>query len=398
MPAVQLQQISKTYRGGVRALRRCSLEVHTGELLSIVGPSASGKTTLLRIVAGLERPTEGALWLHGQPAAKIAPHRRGVGMVFQDAALYPHLSVRGNLEFPLRMKRIPPDVRQQRVADAAALLGLGPLLDRMPQELSGGQRQRVAIGRALVGQPDILLLDEPLAQLDAPLRRQLREEIARLHDRTAITMLYVSHDQAEALSLGQRVAVLIDGRLLQVARADWLYRHPAHLRVAEFLGEPGMNLVAGILHLSGEGGPHVELAGHRLPIPESLAARCPVLRHFADRPVVIGLRAEALRPGASSAGTRTSVTALVQRVEYLGHESLVHVESDALSSHPLASPHVVTHRLVVRWPASVPRPAPGSTVTLEIDTSELCLFDPAGPSLDAAAVRGSSAVTASPVA
>jgi multiple sugar transport system ATP-binding protein len=394
MPAVQLQHISKTYRGGVPALRDCSLQVAAGELLSIVGPSGSGKTTLLRIVAGLERPTGGTLLLRGQVADRMPPHRRRVGMVFQDAALYPHLTVRGNLEFPLRMRRAAPGTRQQRVADVAALLGLGPLLDRRPHELSGGQRQRVAIGRALVGQPDVLLLDEPLAQLDAPARCQLREEIARLHQRTATTMLYVSHDQAEALALGQRVAVLVEGCLLQVARPDWLYRHPAHLRVAEFLGAPGMNLVAGMLHLGGEAGPYVELAGHRLLVPESLAARCPVLRHFADRPVVVGLRAEALRPAVSSPAARAAAAAVVERVEYLGHESLAYVRSEALASHPLASPHAITHRLVVRWPADAPRPTPGSAISLEVDTREVCLFDPAGPSLDAAAARGSSAATA----
>ncbi|RMD78569.1 MAG: ABC transporter ATP-binding protein, partial [Gammaproteobacteria bacterium] len=260
MAELALEGLGKVFPDGTAALRGVDLAVGEGELLVLVGPSGCGKSTLLRLVAGLERPSAGRVRIGGRDVTTLPPQRRDVAMVFQNYALYPHLSVAGNLAFPLRMRGVPRAQRRRRVAEVAALLGLEGLLERRPGELSGGQRQRVAMGRALVRRPQVLLLDEPLSNLDARLRVQLRAELAALQRRTGVTTLHVTHDQAEAMTLGHRVAVLRAGRLEQVGQPEALYREPATAFVAAFLGSPGMNLLAARLEPA-PGGWRLAVAG-----------------------------------------------------------------------------------------------------------------------------------------
>jgi ABC-type sugar transport system ATPase subunit len=240
---VRFERVTKTWPGGAVALRALDLETRDGELLVLVGPSGCGKSTALRIAAGLERPSAGRVWIGGEDVTERAARERDVAMVFQSYALYPHKSVRENLAFPLRMKRVSGPARAARVAEVAELLGLAELLDRRPRELSGGQRQRVALGRAMVREPRAFLLDEPLSNLDATLRIETRAELARLHRRLGATMLYVTHDQEEALTLGQRVALLRAGALEQLAPPLELYARPATEFAARFVGSPAMNVM-----------------------------------------------------------------------------------------------------------------------------------------------------------
>jgi ABC-type sugar transport system ATPase subunit len=242
MASIRLDHVTKTYPGGQVALRELCLDVSDGELLTLVGPSGGGKTTTLRLIAGLEMPTSGRILLAGQDETGTPPHRRQVAMVFQNPALYPHLTIRGNLEFPLRLQRLPARERCQRVTDAARLLNLDSLLERRPAELSGGEQQRAALGRAVVCRPRAFLLDEPLSNLDAPTRLQLRTDLAALHRQLGTTIIHVTHDQEEALALGDRVAVLADGVLQQIGEPRVIYDQPANSFVATFVGSPAMNL------------------------------------------------------------------------------------------------------------------------------------------------------------
>src|SRR5262245_49781517 len=244
MAAIDLEHVDKTYDGGTRALADVSLAVADGEFVVLVGPSGCGKSTLLRIVAGLETPTSGIVRIGGRDATGLAAQERNVAMVFQDYALYPHMTARENLAFPLRMRKVARDARDAQVDRVAETLGLTALLDRLPKQLSGGQRQRVAMGRALVREPAVFLMDEPLSNLDARLRTQVRAEIKELQRRTRTTTLYVTHDQVEAMTLGDRVAVLNAGVLQQVAPPRELYDWPANPFVAGFIGNPPMNLFA----------------------------------------------------------------------------------------------------------------------------------------------------------
>ena len=294
MASVSFEGVEKVYPGGTVALSDFSLEVADGELVALVGPSGCGKSTVLRLLAGLETPTRGAIRIGGRDVSALAPQERNVAMVFQDYALYPHLSVRDNLAFPLRMRGMPAAEREQRVARVAELLSLAPLLARAPRQLSGGERQRVAMGRALVREPAAFLLDEPLSNLDAKLRVQVRAEIAELRRRAPTTMLYVTHDQVEALTLGDRVAVLERGRLQQVAKPAELYEKPANRFVAGFIGSPPMNFA-----------------------PAEWLAAAP------GDDVMAGVRPEAVtlaEPGAAGALAGTVV-----QLEALGHETLVYV-------------------------------------------------------------------------
>ncbi|RMF83607.1 MAG: ABC transporter ATP-binding protein, partial [Nitrospirae bacterium] len=306
---VELQGVSLRYPGGPFGVRGISLAAAPGEVVAVVGPSGSGKSTLLRLVAGLERPTEGRVRIGGRDVTDLPPGERDVAMVFQGYALYPHLTVAGNLAFPLRMRRVPRRERRRRVAAVAAMLGITELLPRRPATLSGGQRQRVAIGRAVVREPACFLLDEPLSNLDARLRERIRGELARLLARLATTTLYVTHDQVEAVALGHRVAVVCAGRLRQVGPPEALYRRPADCFVAAFLGSPGMNLVRAQVERGAEG-VGLALGGARLAPPPGLAPR------LRPGPVVLGFRPEAARPAA------TGLRAVVAAVEPLGHETV----------------------------------------------------------------------------
>jgi multiple sugar transport system ATP-binding protein len=317
MAGVQLQAVSKVFDGDVRAVDSIDLDIADGEFVVLVGPSGCGKSTLLRLVAGLEEVTSGTIRLGGQDVTKVLERDRDIAMVFQNYALYPHMTVRRNLGFALRMRRIPPAERDRRVEEAARILGLEALMDRKPSALSGGQRQRVAMGRAMVREPACFLMDEPLSNLDAKLRVAMRAELARLHERLGVTTIYVTHDQIEAMTLGQRVAVLRDGVLQQCATPEELYDRPVNLFVAAFIGSPAMNLVEGRLTAGG-----VSFAGHSLPLPERSPLR------DQDRPVIVGLRPSDLElPGADPSLPRIEVEALV--VERLGSESNVIFPVDA---------------------------------------------------------------------
>jgi ABC-type sugar transport system ATPase subunit len=322
MARVDLEHVTKTFANGVVGLADVTLEVADAEIVVLVGPSGCGKSTLLRVVAGLETPSAGTVRLDGQMVNDAPPQRRNVAMVFQDYALYPHLTVRGNLEFPLRMAGLARAAMATRVARTAELLDLGGLLDRLPRQLSGGQRQRVAMGRALVREPSVFLLDEPLSNLDATLRGQVRAEIDALQRRTRTTMLYVTHDQVEAMTLGHRLAVLARGRVLQIGSPKEVYERPANTFVAGFIGSPPMNLFPATL----ERGPHGEMlviGAQRLALPRVPE---PVRAAAALGTLTIGIRPEALRLVGEPTGAHV-VGASTHHVEQLGHETLVHLRA-----------------------------------------------------------------------
>jgi ABC-type sugar transport system ATPase subunit len=354
MASVSFEHVDKIYPGEVVALDDLTLEVADGELLALVGPSGCGKSTALRILAGLEAPTRGTVRIGERAVNELPPQARNVAMVFQDYALYPNRTVRGNLAFPLEMRRAPRDEVARRVEAVAELLAIRDILERRPRELSGGQRQRVAMGRALVREPAAFLLDEPLSNLDAKLRVQVRAEIAGLRRRARTTMLYVTHDQVEAMTLGDRVAVLNRGRLQQVAAPGPLYAEPANTFVAGFIGSPPMNLVPARL----ASGPALEIAGARLPLSEAQAAAA---RAAGGGELTAGFRPEALR-----VAERGPLPARVEHVEDLGHERLAHL---ALGPH----------RLVARLAEA--RLAPGDGLRLDLDPDALHLFDKAGSAL-----------------
>jgi multiple sugar transport system ATP-binding protein len=305
------------------AVRQLSLTLEDGELLAVVGPSGCGKTTLLRLFAGLEEATLGLIQFDGRDVTGVSPQDRDVAMVFQHHALYPHLTVRENLSLGLRLRGRPKAEIEQRVAEAAALLGLENLMERLPRALSGGERQRVAIGRAVVRRARVFLLDEPLASLDAPLRAQLRQEIVALQERLRATMVYVTHDQAEALAIGQRVAVMNRGTLEQCAEPMTLYQRPANLFVAGFIGSPPMNLLPGTLR---------ETDGVLAFRADALDWTCRIdparvekLRPHLGQPLVLGLRPEHLKVIAQpdQHGTSWGLTAMVAAVETTGPETIL---------------------------------------------------------------------------
>jgi multiple sugar transport system ATP-binding protein len=319
---LRLDGIHKVYPGGHVALEGVDLAVADGELVVLVGPSGCGKSTALRLVAGLETPTRGRIWLGERDVTDVSPRERDVAMVFQSYALYPHKSVRENLAFGLRMRGAPAGETRRRVAEAAARLGLEAVLDRRPAQLSGGQRQRVALGRALVREPQAFLLDEPLSNLDAKLRVEMRAELAHLHRALGATMLYVTHDQEEAMTLGDRVAVLHAGRLEQVAPPLELYRRPSTRFVADFVGTPRIDWLEGSLeHAAGA----VALAGpgFRLKLPEPLAAALAGGR--APGRVALGVRPHDLAPCTPE---EADLRGRVDLVEALGSALLVHVRAE----------------------------------------------------------------------
>jgi len=354
MASVAFDHVEKVFPGGVVAVSDLCLEIEDGELLALVGPSGCGKSTVLRLLAGLEAPTRGELRIGGRSVNALPPQERNVAMVFQDYALYPNRTVRGNLAFPLEMRGLPRAEVRKRTEVVAALLELGELLERRPRELSGGQRQRVAMGRALVRDPAVFLLDEPLSNLDAKLRVQVRAEIAELRRRARTTMLYVTHDQVEAMTLGDRVAVLDKGRLQQVAAPRELYARPANAFVAGFIGSPPMNLVPASLAVDGGGQPALDVAGSLLPLPASLADAA---RRAGGGDLLAGFRPEALR--VAPPGSAAALLARVEHVEYLGHELLAHL---ALGPH----------RIVARLPEATL--TPGDPVRLALDAEDLHLF------------------------
>jgi multiple sugar transport system ATP-binding protein len=324
LAGVVLEKVSKVYADGTRAVDDLNLEVADGEFLVLVGPSGCGKTTALRMIAGLEEISEGAIRIGHRIVNDVPSRDRDVAMVFQSYALYPHLDVRENIGFGLRLRRLPKEEIERRVNGAAEVLGLREYLGRRPGALSGGQRQRVAMGRAIVRDPAAFLMDEPLSNLDAKLRVQMRAEIARTTRQMGVTTIYVTHDQTEAMTLGHRVAVMKKGVLQQVAEPQELYDRPANLFVAGFIGSPAMNLMQGVFTKQ-DGGLRLQLGDQQLTIPAELLMHRPGVREYLDRPVAVGVRPEDLSDAELSIAARDTVLhAVPDLTEALGSDLLVH--------------------------------------------------------------------------
>ena len=374
---VVLEHVTRVFPGDVKAVDDVSLEIGDGEFMVLVGPSGCGKTTLLRMIAGLEQVSAGSVVIGGDDVTNLSPRERDIAMVFQNYALYPHMTVGENLGFGLKLRKISKRARAERVAQVAKTLGLDELIDRKPAQLSGGQRQRVAMGRAMVREPKVFLMDEPLSNLDAKLRVTMRGELARLHDRLRVTTIYVTHDQVEAMTLGQRVAVFRDGVLQQVDRPQVLYHSPANLFVAAFIGSPSMNLVDAEVD-----GDAVRFAGHELRVPSVGGVR--------DGRVIVGIRPTDFADARSADPSFPRLTVRAEVVEDLGSETHL--------LFPVDAPRVIAEavraavedadddgalfaddqRALFTARIDGERPvAPGSRIELAVDTRRLHFFDPA---------------------
>jgi multiple sugar transport system ATP-binding protein len=377
--------VDKVYENGVQAVYDLSLEARDGEFLVLVGPSGCGKTTALRMVAGLEEISDGTVSIGGRVVNELTPKERDVAMVFQNYALYPHLTVSDNIAFGLRLRRESKSVIAERVQWAAKMLDLTPYLARRPKELSGGQRQRVAMGRAIVRQPQAFLMDEPLSNLDAKLRVQMRADIARLQRDLETTTIYVTHDQVEAMTMGDRVAVMNQGRLQQVDTPQRLYDNPANLFVAGFIGTPPMNLLAATV-ASQNGTVNVMLGNQQLPLSDEAMRRFPEVRGREGRSVVLGVRADDLHR-ADRRPDLPAINAGLELIEALGSQSIAYfrvdamvigVDDDLLEEQEEGGEGVTAARpnLVASMPAeeAIGLRA-GEQVPLGIDTKHIHLFD-----------------------
>ncbi len=357
MASVSFREATRIYPGSDHpAVSELSLEIADGEFMVLVGPSGSGKSTTLRMLAGLEEVTSGSVWIGDQDVTNLPPKDRDIAMVFQNYALYPHMTVADNMGFALKMQNVPAEERQARVVDAAKLLGLEDYLQRKPKALSGGQRQRVAMGRAIVRQPEVFLMDEPLSNLDAKLRVSTRTQIASLQTRLGITTVYVTHDQIEAMTLGDRVAVLDDGVLQQVDSPIALYDTPRNLFVAAFIGSPSMNLLSGPI---ADGG--VRLADRVIPVPREVLDRA-----NPQAGVTLGVRPESLRLAENDEG----ITMTVSVVEELGADSYLY----GTPADGVLSPRHDSGQLVARI-AARRAPQRGDQVRLVADPADLHVFD-----------------------
>lgn len=330
MATVQLENVNKVYDNGFHAIHDLNLDIQDKEFLVLVGPSGCGKSTALRMVAGLESITGGELKIGERTVNDVEPKDRDIAMVFQNYALYPHMSVYDNIGFALKLAKVPKDEIDQRVRKAAEILELTANLDRKPGQLSGGQRQRVAMGRAIVRQPAAFLMDEPLSNLDAKLRVQMRAEIAALQRELGVTTVYVTHDQIEAMTMGDRVAVLKDGYLQQVDTPQNLYDRPQNVFVAAFIGSPSMNLYESTLTIEGDTGT-ATIGSQTLQLDPSVLAARPALRNYDGKQVVLGIRPEDFEDASLSAGGGDGrvLTAPVTLLEALGSEIMVHFRLDA---------------------------------------------------------------------
>jgi multiple sugar transport system ATP-binding protein len=389
MAQIVLDHVDKVYAGGVKALDDLSLEVKEGEFMVLVGPSGCGKSTALRSIAGLEEITSGTISIGDQVVNDLPPKDRDIAMVFQNYALYPHMTVAENLAFGLKLRKAPKAEIKRRVGEAARLLGLEQYLSRKPAALSGGQRQRVAMGRAIVREPQAFLMDEPLSNLDAKLRVSMRAALNQLHERLGTTTVYVTHDQVEAMTLGNRVCVLRDGQLQQVDTPQKLYELPVNLFVAGFMGSPAMNFV--LASLERDSGPRVTFAGYRLSVPASLIDAKPGLDGYFGRKVILGIRPSDFEDAAygDASWARMAVTSGV--TEELGsevhviftidappveHASLAsaaehHDEEDDTVAALAGGKSLWTARVSARSAAR-----PGAPLELALDTSRLHFFDP----------------------
>jgi multiple sugar transport system ATP-binding protein len=347
MARVRFQKLRKVYGRDIVAVDGLDFEIADGEFVSLVGPSGCGKSTALRMIAGLETPSSGHLLFDDRDVTDLEPRDRDIAMVFQSYALYPHMSVRENLEYGLRKRRVPAPERERSVARIAAMLHIEPFLERKPRQLSGGQRQRVALGRALIRDPEVFLLDEPLSNLDAKLRVHMRAELASLHQQVAKTMIYVTHDQLEAMTLSDRIVVMSSGVVQQIGAPAEVYRQPANRFVAEFIGTPAMNMIPGELR-EAAGTTRFEADGIALPVPAGASAR--------SRDVLLGIRPEDIRLGGPG-----NVTARVVVAELAGAEKYVYLD-------------IAGTQVIARTDADQPVQA-GETVDLQFRPDRLHLFD-----------------------
>jgi multiple sugar transport system ATP-binding protein len=369
---IALERVTKEFAGGVRAVDDVSLDVADGEFIVLVGPSGCGKSTLLRLIAGLEDASAGTISIGGRDVTELAPRQRDIAMVFQSYALYPHLTVRQNLGYGLKVRRVDKQVARRRVEEVARLLHLEELLDRRPAALSGGQRQRVAMGRAIVREPQAFLMDEPLSNLDAKLRVSMRAQLAALHASLGATTVYVTHDQVEAMTLGSRVAVMRDGRIQQVDTPTAIYARPVNLFVAAFIGSPAMNLV----HAELDGG-DVVFAGIRVPLP---AGRRPL---GTPSKLVLGIRPEAFEDAAFADPSLPQLDVTPGVIEELGSDvhAIFPVDAEPVDLDDvrhaneeeallLAGKTFFNARLNARSAAR-----PGAPIRLALDPAELQFFD-----------------------
>jgi len=356
MSTVTFEHIVKSY-GDVHVVKDMNLAINDGEFMVLVGPSGCGKTTSLRMIAGLEEITSGTLKIGDRVVNDVPPKDRDIAMVFQSYALYPHMTVRDNMAFGLKLRKVPKADIEKCVADAAGILSLDKYLDRKPKELSGGQRQRVALGRAIVREPAVFLMDEPLSNLDAKLRVQTRAEIARIHQRLGTTMVYVTHDQIEAMTMGTRIAVMSEGLLMQVGTPQTLYDKPANRFVAGFIGSPSMNFVDVTLEGSGAEAKLVGAGGWVVPLPRRLAES---VAAQGVRKIIAGFRPEHLEIGELGSDS-ASFQGKADVVEYLGNEELLHVTA--------------ANQDIVAIVDSSHRVKPGDILTLSLPMDKLHLFD-----------------------
>ncbi len=379
MATVELAELTKVYPGGVTAVNAMSLSIDDGEFVVFVGPSGCGKSTALRMVAGLEEISSGTLRIGNADMTKVHPRDRDIAMVFQNYALYPHLTVRKNIAYPLKLSKTPKSEIDERVQRTAEVLHLTEYLDRKPAALSGGQRQRVAMGRAIVREPAVFLMDEPLSNLDAKLRVYMRSEISRIQQDLGVTTVYVTHDQVEAMTMGDRVAVLNGGVLQQVDKPSVLYRQPENMFVAGFVGSPAMNLFESVISI-GDAAITVEMADQTVEMPLSFLDDCPALRAHEGKRLVCGIRPDDVYDAALAPEGGQRISANVQLLEELGSEIVAHLDigvqrvesggptTDADDSEDLGSAFL--GRFAQQSEARV-----GQRIEIAIDVSALHFFD-----------------------
>jgi len=387
MGQIVLDHVTKEYPGGVKGIDDLSLDIADGEFMVLVGPSGCGKSTALRSIAGLEEITSGTISIGSQVVNDLPPKDRDIAMVFQNYALYPHMTVEQNLAFGLQQRKTPKDQIKRRVGEVAGLLGLEDYLKRKPAALSGGQRQRVAMGRAIVREPKAFLMDEPLSNLDAKLRVSMRASLSQLHERLGVTTVYVTHDQVEAMTLGQRVCVMRDGKLQQADSPQALFNAPVNLFVAGFMGSPAMNFVGA--SLVRDDGPAVVFADLRLPVPDAVLAARPGLSDYFGRDLILGIRPSDFEDGELADATWPRIPATADVTEALGSEMHVlfrvdapPVEHAALGdaraaedNEDAALPLTAGKTLWTARVAARSAIAPGHQIKLAIDTSNLQFFD-----------------------